>query len=324
MKSWKKAVVTVLGVVMLVVVGIGASVQLRYDRVFDVPEVALSASTDPAVIEQGRYLSYGPAHCAYCHTPIEAWPAIDAGEEPPMSGGVPFVTPLATIHSANITPDVETGIGAVTDGQLARMLRHNVKRDGRAAIPFMEFYELSDADVVAILSYLRATEPARNEVPATRFTALGKAIMAFAIVPGGPTDTPPATSPPEDGSILRGAYLANSVAGCAGCHSQRDLRDGSYIGPRFAGGMAMEMEDDPTRVFVTPNLTPDPAYGIIADWTVDQFVQRFRAGALVPGSHMPWGAYQRMSDDDLLAVHRYLMTLDPVRFDPGPSIQPKP
>jgi mono/diheme cytochrome c family protein len=321
MKFWKVAATVVVSVLILSAGGLAAGAQLLHDRVFDIGEVSLSASSDPELIAYGRYLVYGPAHCAYCHTPAESWPAIDAGETPPMAGGAPFSGPFGTIHSANITPDVETGIGAMSDGAIARMLRHNVKRTGRAAVPFMEYYELSDDDVVAILSYLRSTQPQRNAVPPAELTMIGKAIMAYMIKPRISGAAPPRSSPPADGSIARGEYLANNVANCAGCHTQRSMQDGSYIGPRFAGGMRLPSEADPDVVLVTPNLTPHPEFGVLAQWSEDMFVHRFRAGSVVEGTHMPWGAYRRMSDDDLRAIYRFLQTLDPVAFDPGPAIQ---
>jgi hypothetical protein len=38
---------------------------------------------------------------------------------------------------------------------------------------------------------------------------------------------------------------------------------------------------------------------------------------------MPWGAYARMTDDDLRSVFRYLRALPPVVHDTGPAMQRK-
>ena len=83
------------------------------------------------------------------------------------------------------------------------------------------------------------------------------------------------------------------------------------------------MDDDASRVFVTPNLTPDPKTGHIAGWTEEQFLARFRAGRLIEGSHMPWSLFGRMSDDDIRAIYRYLRTLPPVENETGPLLQRK-
>jgi mono/diheme cytochrome c family protein len=319
-RRWK----ITLGVLMTPVLGLGvlaAGGQARWDRTFDVAEPALRASADPALIERGRYLAYGPAHCAMCHTTQDQWPRLEAGETVPMTGGSPTRLPFGTIHTPNLTPDAETGIGRWTDGQLARMLRYGVRPDGRAAVPFMETQDLSDEDIVALLSFLRSQQPVHNAVPPHELNALGRMVMAYLIRPKGPSAPPPAESPPEEATVARGRYVANTVAGCVGCHTDRSMLDGSFTGPRFAGGLKMPMDDDPTRMFVTPNLTPDSATGHIYQWTEERFSARFRAGRVHAGSHMPWAPYARMSDTDLRAIYRYLRSLDPVRNETGPLIQ---
>jgi mono/diheme cytochrome c family protein len=311
----------ILGILTLAAAGIAATAQARWDRTFVAPEPDLRATTDPALVDQGRYLVYGPAHCSYCHTPPADWPRLDAGEELPLVGGYELRLPLGVLRSPNITPDRETGIGRYSDGQLARMLRHGVRPNGRAAFPVMEFQNLIDEDVIAVLSYLRSVEPVRNAVADHDWNLVGKGLLAFLIKPA-PAGQPPVSSPAPGVSIERGAYLANSVANCAGCHSPRNLADGSYTGPRFSGG-TMEVDGDPDHVFGVPNLTPDATTGHIVSWTEDRFLARFRAGPAYPGSHMPWNAYARMSDDDVRSIYRYLNSLGPVTNATGPILQKK-
>ena len=55
-------------------------------------------------------------HCAYCHSTPDQWDALDRGEPLPLSGGYRFDAPPGIIHTPNITPDAETGIGQRTDG----------------------------------------------------------------------------------------------------------------------------------------------------------------------------------------------------------------
>jgi hypothetical protein len=76
-------------------------------------------------------------------------------------------------------------------------------------------------------------------------------------------------------------------------------------------------------VYVAPNLTPDEKTSVIGRWTEDVFVARFRQGELIEGTPMPWGAYGRMTDDDLRSTFRYLNGLPPVENATGPIIQPK-
>lgn len=308
-----KVLIGVGATLALALVSLAATVTLRWDRTFEAPYPDVRASTDPEVIARGRYLAYGPAHCAACHTGAGQHAALEAGETPPLSGGNEWNLPPGVIRSPNLTPDPETGIGRYSDAQLARMLRHGVRPDGRAAVPFMEFQNLSDEDLVAVISFLRSQPAVRNAVPPSELNVLGKAVMALMIEPIGPSGTPPARAPAAGPTLERGAYLVNSVAGCAGCHSKRNPADGSYTGERLAGGSPPPEEGSLKVALTPPNLTPDPATGHIVGWTEEQFIARFRAGKLVEESHMPWELFGRMSDDDLRAIYRYLMSLEPAR-----------
>jgi mono/diheme cytochrome c family protein len=189
-------------------------------------------------------------------------------------------------------------------------------------VPLMEYHELHDEDVADILAFLRAQPPVKSVVPDHRFTLLGKALMAFAFAPSQPT---PAVSAPSPRGVSpeRGAYLANHVSLCASCHTDRDPQNGQLVGPPFGGGQRMDVAADATKVFVPPNLTPNADTGPIGRWTEEQFVARVRQGELVAGTPMPWGAYKRMTDDDVRSVYRYLRTLKPVHHDTGPVIQDK-
>ena len=180
---------------------------------------------------------------------------------------------------------------------------------------------MSDEDLTAIVSFLRAQPPVRLEVPDHRMTIFGKALMAFAITPAGPTNTPPSRSPAAVVSVQRGEYLANSVSLCVTCHTNRV--DGSYQGPKFAGGQRLDVAADPTRAFVAPNLTPDPRTSVIGQWTEDVFLVRFRRGEILEGTPMPWGAYAQMTEEDLRSVFRYLRSLPPVENATGPAVQDK-
>jgi len=104
-----------------------------------------------------------------------------------------------------------------------------------------------------------------------------------------------------------------AVADCASCHTQRNMKTGEYTGPRFGGGMAFRRAGRPEEVAVSPNLTPDPETGVMAHWDMEAFIRRFRAGSSGRWSPMPWGAFSRMTDDDLAAMYLYFSKLEPVR-----------
>jgi len=300
---WLGAAV-LLGIAILAI-----TISVRWDRRFQAPYPNLAASRDSAVIARGRYLAYGPAHCSDCHTAPADYASLETGSSPSLSGGLEFPIALGTIRVPNLTPDSATGIGRRSDGDITRMLRYGVRADGRAAIPFMEYHDLSDADLVAVLSFLRSQPPVRHAVPDHDLSLLGKAVMAFAIKPIGPSGTPPAESPPSSPTLERGAYLVTAVAACVGCHTQRSMVTGAYTGPRLAGGAPMEAADNAHTKLVPPDITANPGTGRADVWTEDEFVARFQAGVRIPGSPMPWQAFRRITDADVRAIYRYLRSI---------------
>jgi mono/diheme cytochrome c family protein len=317
--SIRKALFVAAATVALAVLAAVAVIEWRWTRRFDAPYPVVASSQDPATLARGEYIVYAAGACAYCHVPREAWPALDRGERLPLTGHHVFPLPFGDIYSANLTPDRETGIGTRTDGELARVLRFGVRADGRAAVPLMEIH-LRDDDLAAVLAYLKSRPAVSHLVPEHALSLFGKALMAFAISPAA-VETPRGPSP-EGATVERGEYLANHVSSCVTCHTDRG-EDGALVGPAFAGGQRMDVAADPTRVYVTPNLTPDHETSPVGQWPEDAFVARFRMGPQVEGSPMPWGAFARMSDDDLRALYRYLRSLPPTRNRVGPAIQPK-
>ena len=317
-RSWKKNV----GRAALVMVGLlGAFVGLtaaRQDRTYDAPSVDIHASTDPAVIERGRYLVRGPAHCADCHAAPDQREAVDRGEDVPLSGGFAFNLPVGSFYVANITPDPTNGIGRYKDEEIARMLRYGVRPDGHAVLPFMPFANLSDADLTAIISYLRSQPAVSHQVPAHAPNMGGRLIKAWVLEPKSPDGPIPANVKPEP-TPEYGKYLAHNVANCVGCHTKFNMRTLEQEGPLMGGGATHEAMDGSGKVFVTPNLTPDPRWGWITDWSEDVFVARMKVGRVHTGSPMPWPAFKRMSDDDLRALYRYFRTLPPAAGGPDPS-----
>lgn len=307
-------IVIVLGTFMLVSV----KYEHNYDAEFPIPEMTVEA--DSAMIAHGKYLALGPAHCAHCHTTLDNFEAVERGEEVPMHGGFEFALPFGSVYSSNITSDTETGIGNLSDGQLYRMFRHNIKGNGRVCIDFMPFFNMSEYDVRSIIAYVRTLEPVKNEVPENEFNFAGKAVMGLAIKPSQPRATPPDFVKREV-SVEYGEYLAFSVANCYGCHTNRDLQTGEFIGKPYAGGFTFG--PDPTTQgwqFVTPNLTPDPETGIMYGWNEQQFIDRMRGGRVHLTSPMPWGPFSRLDSIDIRALYAFFQTVEPVKQDNSPFV----
>jgi mono/diheme cytochrome c family protein len=317
-RSWK----TRLGRAGLVVVGLvggfAALTAARQNRTFEAPAVDIHASTDPAVIERGRYLVTGPAHCADCHSSPAQRDALEKGNDVALTGGNAFKLPVGTFTVPNITPDPVTGIGRYKDEEIARMLRYGVRPDGTALVPFMPFANLSDDDLRAVISYLRVQPAVAHAVPPHEPNTGGRLVKAWVMEPKSPTE-PIASSVKPEPTPAYGKYLAHNVANCVGCHTKIDVRTGKFDGPVMGGGALHEAVENPKKQFVTPNLTPDPTWGWITDWSEEVFVARMKVGKVHTGSPMPWHAYRRMSDDDLRALYRYFRTLPPAAGGPDPS-----
>jgi mono/diheme cytochrome c family protein len=311
MKKFLKILGWTSGIIVLIVLCFVSFVFLKWDQKYDAPYPEITASSDSTMIARGKYLVYGPAHCAGCHNPPDRAREVENGIDHLLIGGGEFILDPGIIRSRNLTPDMETGIGKLTDGEVARVMRNSIGHDGRPIFPFMPFQNMSDYDVTAIISYLRSQDPVNNYIEPTEYTFLGKAVLAFGLIkPIGPDQEPPKKVDVEVSEVY-GKYLANSVANCVGCHSPRDLMTGDFTGPILSGGL--EFEEVPGARFITPNLTPDPETGFITAWTEEAFVERFKSGGRIyEHSPMPWGSFAQMSEVDLRAIYRYLMALEPV------------
>lgn len=314
--------------VALLVVGGGvgyAYVEATYERDFSAtPLPAIVASTDPEVIARGEYVVHALAHCSACHGPAEKASQHQLGAKTDLRGGFTMAAgPFGTFFPSNLTSDPETGVGKLSDGQLARAVRYGIDHHGRfAAFMRLAVGPMSDEDLTAVMSYVRTLPPVRNEVPADRWGFIAKALAGSFGPRSGPV--PAHVAAGEEPVVACGEYLANGPAACAACHTQLDPFAGFAVaGVPFAGNP--EPEPDPTDAafeFVVPNLTPDPETGVIASWSEDAFVARLAAGPAHKGSKMPWLNFQQMTDGDRRSIYRYLKSLPPTRSVTGPSRRP--
>jgi len=292
-----------------------AYIQFAPSKSFDLPYSEFELSTDSTVLERGKYLVYGPARCSECHTQETEGAVAFVKKEglSPLAGGHVFHTPIGEIYAKNITSDNETGIGKLSPGAIARTLRHAVNSQGHVMVPFMKYTHLSEADMVAIISFLKAQAPVSNPVPKSDYNLMGNMALKFFLKPHKKTkpiikDIKPSLD------LDYGAYLTHEVTGCGSCHTTFNMDKMEYDGVPLAGGGDFVGKE---HIFRPPNLTPDPKTGHITNWTEAQFVSRFRAGKVFKDSPMPWENFGLMKDDDLKAVYRYLQSLPPHENDMG-------
>jgi hypothetical protein len=77
--------------------------------------------------------------------------------------------PWGTSFTANLTPDVETGLGAWKEEDFVATVRSGRHQGrGRQILPPMPYWavgSLSDEDLSAVFSYLRSIPAIKNRVP---------------------------------------------------------------------------------------------------------------------------------------------------------------
>jgi mono/diheme cytochrome c family protein len=266
------------------------------------------ATEDPAeLLARGEYIVRSVAVCGHCHA---AAPQQDP--DGPLSGGYEFRGwRLGSIPASNLTPDAATGLGAWSEAEIVRAVRTGQHRDGYVLAPVMPYawYNgMSDRDALAVARYLRSLPVVRREHARRPNLVFQTAQLLFL----GPERAPDGTAPQRAPTAEYGAYLAQHVASCADCHTPRR---GALATPDRNRLFAGRSDAPPTFPANPPNLTPDTATGI-GGWSEQDFTRALRTGVTPRGDtlhvFMPWPQYRRMTDDDLLAIYRYLRTLPPI------------
>lgn len=148
-----------------------------------------------------------------------------------------------------------------------------------------------------------------------------------------------------EAKIERGRYLVTALD-CNACHTPHDETGQPIAGRELTGhpagavlpqwdpsmlekGVLVTMNPTltafagPFGTVVAPNLTPDPETGI-GGMTAEALIKSWREGVhwqtgapIRPP--MPWQSYGHLTDDDIRAVHAYLMSLTPKKAEPLPG-----
>ncbi|MGF6573772.1 mono/diheme cytochrome c family protein [Paraburkholderia sp. GAS333] len=159
---------------------------------------------DPHVsplINRGAYLTNALEHCAACHTPRNA--LMGQNDARAFAGGS-----LGSWYAPNISSDPLSGIGGWTDAELTQYLKTgSVPGKAQAAGPMAEAIDhslqyLSDADLAAIVAYLKQTAPMPADGKTVRY-AYGQPLNEAALRGNE-------AKPPRGWQIFSGS--------CAACH----------------------------------------------------------------------------------------------------------
>jgi mono/diheme cytochrome c family protein len=300
MKAFKR-VLSIMGLVILVgVVGAGGWVGYQAHafnasmaRTYDVPLPVIQRSTDPAVLTRGRHLAESIGACSSkdCH-------GADFGGGAPIKFG-----PLGTIRGSNITAG---GRGAeYSDAELARLVLHGVKRDGRGVrfMPAQDFAWWPDDDVTALVSYLRTVPPVDRPSGECEIGVLAKVLDRTDMIPLDVArridhqSRPSAPAPAATAAY--GAFLVNA---CRGCH-----------GANLSGG---PIPGAPADMAVPLNITPHETG--LKGWTFDDFDKLLSTGMRKNGKQlnplMPVTELARFNDVERRALWAYLESAPPMEF----------
>jgi len=284
-------------------IGIGAAV-LPWRAIAPIarPDVSVYSA---ATIARGQQLA-ALGDCAVCHTSASG--ILNAG-------GKPLPTPFGTIYSTNITPDVETGIGAWSYPAFERAMREGIHRDGRhlyPAFPYTHFARTTDADMQALYAYLMAQPAVRTETPQN---ALASPFNLRPLMAGwNALFHKPATFQPDPAKSEiwnRGAYLVEGLGHCSACHSPRNALGAEKANAYLAGGFAEGWE---APALTSLSQAPIP-------WSEDELYSYLRTGesrlhGVAAGPMAPVvKELAALPDSDIRAMAVYLASFNETSMD---------
>lgn len=261
-----------VGLVAISLVGIGgiyAASELRLAKTYDMPVMAFDAKAfaiAPAEAERRARSMM----CADCHQ--------KAGQILFEADGVGRL----------VTPNLTRVARTYSDGELERLIRKGIKKDGTAALimPAKTYAFLSDEDVAAIITWLRNQNEEPDAVPGgTTFGPLGRLALATEQLPFE-VDHLPKYVPVKGRPADAGRYLVNVV--CLHCHQLKSEHDNGF-------GMK------------TPALAT-----VVQGYRYDQFATLLATGKPIGGREMPFmskvsrEAFAFLSDAEKRAIYDYL------------------
>lgn len=268
------------GIVACAVIGVagwiyGAS-EWRLRKQWPVPATPLKVAIDSVSVARGELVARTRG-CTGCH-----------GAN--LGGQVFFDEPrLARLVPSNLTKVA----AAVSDADLARMIRDGVRPDGRAlvAMPSEMFYHLSDQDVADLIAYIRTRPVVDDTLPGRDVRILGRLGLVLGEFQTAPElidrTNPRLGNLPAARGERRGEYLVRTT--CPECH-----------------GLELEGSPDPVQ--------PIPTLQLAVGYSEQEFLDLVRHGRVKSGRTLDLmgkvleGRLRHFSDDDLRAIHSFLVT----------------
>lgn len=271
-------------------------------------DVPPAPEVDPQVT-RGEYLAR-LGNCISCHT-------VAGGE--PFAGGLPFKTPymfLGTLHSTNITPDDETGIGKWTEEDFVRAMHTGNGPNGSLfpAFPYTNFTKVTEDDAKAIYAYLRTVKPVKAEAPANSFAfALRFPMKIWNAMFFEEGRFVADSSQSEEWN--RGAYLVEGLGHCSACHTPRNFALAEKKDEHMWGAVVPDVVlEGEYRPWFAINLTQSKKGGL-AHWSIDDLKRYLKTGhnkfggTFGPMNEVIANSLSHMTDDDAKAMATYLKSL---------------
>lgn len=293
MKTLGKILAGIIVVVIMILSTIFVFSTQSLNKKIEYSDTSPPIPNDSASVERGRHLSRAIAKCVECH-------ADDLGGQVVFDG-----MPMARVVAPNLTP----GRGGIatnrSDDDYLRAIRHGIGVGGRALVlmPARNYWHMGDADVGALIAYLRTLPAVDRELPPTSFGLVGRVLVLKG-------DLDPmfeskdmdhvarrAAPPAADTTADYGRYLAE-IGGCTGCH-----------GPTLSGG---PIPGGPPDARPATNITPEG----IGTWTEQDFFRALREGmrpngTAIDSTMMPIRLTREMTDLETKAIYKYLQTVPP-------------
>lgn len=275
--------------------------------------------------DQGAYLVGAAASCGYCHG--------DGTPNGKLKGG----REIRTVNGRATVPALQGSktLSTWNNEQLSEAIRLGKRPNGdNIESPVHAGYRwISDADLRAIVAYLRPLVPKRELQPMEDLQPRGLFTKSFE----GPEDSFNGYVPniPRSTSVQYGRYLAMHVAQCQLCHSpelQAVSDEEAFLGAKAkpTGIMKKLRSIVPTTSafrpdsnskekgeFLFPGIGPNIRAGSeskLKAWSEQDIVTYLSTGKThedkqVSGNDCPWPFYQLLTPEDKSAIARYLKTL---------------
>ena len=258
-------------------------------RTVDVRVVPVAYATDAAALKLGRYL-FESRGCGECHGMNGAGRVMIED-----SGGL-------FVRSPNITPGPGSVVAAYKEADWVRAIRHGVSPRGRALLimPSEDYNRLTDADLAALVGYVRGLPPATGTAAEVRLPPFLTALYGAGALRDAAEKVDHRLAPSAPVAVAASVEHGNYVAHmCMGCH-----------GEGLSGG---KIPGTPPDWPPASNLTPGEG-GVMGRYdSLDKFVALMRTGKRPDGSAvsrvMPFESLARINDVDLRALYAYLGTV---------------